>query len=45
MTGKREDELWTTLTEMSGVVFTCFLLSAPVGGGTGSQQTILHEEQ
>lgn len=35
----------TTLTEMWPFVFTRFLLSAPVGGGTGSQQTILHEEQ
>lgn len=27
------------------LVFTRFVFSAPVGGGTGSQQTILHEEQ
>lgn len=43
--GQTEDEPWTTLTETSPLVLTCFVLSAPVGGGTGSQQTILHEEQ
>lgn len=35
----------TTLAKMSALLFTCVVFSAPAGGGTGSQQTILHEEQ
>lgn len=29
----------------ANVWVTCCVFSAPVGGGTGGQQTILHEEQ